>query len=33
VRKAILGVARMGKFSSGRTIREYATDVWGIHSV
>ncbi len=29
-RKAILNVARMGKFSSDRTIQEYADEVWGI---
>jgi starch phosphorylase len=29
VRKAILNVAHSGKFSSDRTIAEYAADVWG----
>ncbi len=29
-RKSILNVARMGKFSADRTIREYAQDIWGI---
>ncbi|MFH1153951.1 MAG: glycogen/starch/alpha-glucan phosphorylase [Pseudomonadota bacterium] len=29
-RRAILNVANMGKFSTDRTIREYARDIWGI---
>jgi glycogen phosphorylase len=29
-RRAILNVARMGKFSSDRTVSEYARDIWGV---
>jgi len=29
-RRAILNVARMGKFSSDRTVAEYASDIWGV---
>jgi starch phosphorylase len=29
-RKAILNIARMGKFSSDRTVIEYASEIWGI---
>ncbi|HEX8153926.1 MAG TPA: glycogen/starch/alpha-glucan family phosphorylase, partial [Thermoanaerobaculia bacterium] len=30
LRKSLLNIARMGKFSSDRTIREYADDIWKI---
>jgi starch phosphorylase len=32
-RMSILNVARMGKFSTDRTIREYADDIWGVRTV
>lgn len=32
-RKSILNVARIGKFSSDRTIREYARDIWKVEPV
>jgi starch phosphorylase len=32
-RKAILNVARIGKFSSDRTVQEYARDIWHIQPV
>jgi starch phosphorylase len=32
-RKAILNVARIGKFSSDRTVQEYARDIWYIKPV
>ncbi len=31
-RKALLNIARMGKFSSDRTIREYAQEIWHIQA-
>jgi starch phosphorylase len=31
-RMSILNVARMGRFSSDRTIREYAEQIWGVRA-
>lgn len=33
LRKAILNIARSGKFSSDRTVNEYAKEIWGIRPV
>jgi starch phosphorylase len=33
ISKAVLNVARIGRFSSDRTVAEYARDIWGIVSV
>jgi starch phosphorylase len=32
-RRAILNVARIGRFSSDRTVKEYARDIWDINPV
>ena len=29
-RKSVLNVARIGRFSSDRTVREYAHEIWGL---
>ncbi len=32
-KRSILNVSRMGKFSSDRTVREYARDIWGMKNI
>ena len=32
-RKALINVARAGRFSSDRTIREYARDIWHVSPI
>ncbi|HEY4222964.1 MAG TPA: glycogen/starch/alpha-glucan phosphorylase, partial [Myxococcota bacterium] len=32
-KKSILNVAQMGKFSTDRTIKEYASNIWGVKPV
>jgi starch phosphorylase len=33
IKKAIINIARIGKFSSDRAINEYARDIWNIKPV
>jgi starch phosphorylase len=32
-KKSILNVARMGRFSTDRTIKEYADEIWGLKPI